>query len=46
MRVLLSPSFWLSMFLSTFLTMCVIYLIKKLGTTYNIPIVSTVAEGV
>lgn len=46
MRVLLSPTWWLSMFISTFLTMCIIYLIKKFGTAYNVPVVSTVAEGV
>lgn len=46
MNVLFKPSWWLQMFLSTLLTMVFMYFIKKLATTYNVPVVSTVAEGI
>lgn len=44
MSTLLSPKWWLSMLFSTFLTMCFIYIIKKVSAKYQIPIVSTVAS--
>lgn len=46
MMSLLKPSFWLQLFLSTFLTMLCIYIIKKVSGAYNIPLVSTVAKEV
>lgn len=41
-----SPNWWISTFVSTLVTMCFIYIIKKVATTYEIPGVSTVAAGV
>lgn len=41
-----SINFWVQTFVSTFITMLVIYAIKKVASQYNIPVVSTVAEGV
>ena len=46
MNRIFSPNFWISLFFSTFFTMLAIYIIKKVSSKYNIPIVSTVAEGV
>lgn len=46
MRRLFSPSFWISTFISTFITMLFIYWIKKLAAKFNIPVISDVAEGV
>lgn len=34
------------LFITTFLTMVMIYLIKKASSKYNIPVVKTIAEGV
>ena len=36
----------LHLFITTFLTMVMIYLIKKYSQQYNIPVVSTIAQGV
>lgn len=41
-----SPNWWISTFISTLVTMCFIYLIKKITATVNIPIVSDVAQTV
>ncbi|MBQ7289036.1 MAG: hypothetical protein IJW78_04830 [Clostridia bacterium] len=41
-----SINWWISTLVSTLVTMCMIYAIKKVATQYNIPVVSTVAEGV
>ena len=41
-----SVNFWLSAFISTFMTMLMIYLIKKVAGTVNIPVVSEVANVV
>lgn len=46
MKVLLSPSWWVSTIVSTLVTMVFIYLIKKVALRYNIPAVSTIAEEV
>lgn len=46
MNKLFSPSFWVNLFLSTFLTMCMIYVIKMVAGKYNIPFVSNVAANV
>ena len=39
---ILTPKFWVQLFLNTLLTMLMIYLIKKLFANTNIPVVSTV----
>ena len=41
-----SINWWISTLISTLVTMCMIYVIKMVATKYNIPVVSTVAEGV
>ncbi|MEB9799786.1 hypothetical protein P4K19_31790, partial [Bacillus cereus] len=46
MGKLFSPSWWVSMFVSTFVTMFFIYLIKKGSEKYNIPVVRPIAEAV
>ena len=46
MRRLLSVNFWLQLFLSTFMTMVMIYLIKKLSSKVNVPIVNDIVESV
>lgn len=46
MRRLLSVNFWLQLFLSTFMTMVMIYLIKKLSSKVNVPIVKDIVEAV
>lgn len=46
MNRLLSPSWWLSMLVSTFMTMVFIYIIKKIATTANVPIVSEIVQEV
>lgn len=46
MGALLKPSFWIQLFLSTFLTMLMIYLIKQTSNKLNIPVVKDIAEAV
>lgn len=46
MSNLLKPSWWISMFMSTFMTMFFIYLIKKMSTAVQIPVVSDVVQEV
>ena len=46
MRRLLSVNFWLQLFLSTFMTMIMIYLIKKLSSKVNVTIVNDIVEVV
>lgn len=41
-----SGKFWLQLFLNTLLTMCAIYIIKKVTATVQIPVVSEVASAV
>ena len=41
-----SLNWWVSTFVSTLVTMCFIYLIKKTTAKFNIPLVSTVAQEV
>lgn len=41
-----TASFWVQLFLSTFMTMVMIYLIKKANEKLNIPVVSEIVEGV
>ena len=42
---ILTPTFWIQLFLNTLLTMLMIYLIKKMFSNVNVPIVSDVIEG-
>jgi len=46
MNSLLSPKWWVSMFITTLMTMVFIYLIKLATTKVNIPFVSTMAQAV
>ena len=46
MNRIFSMSFWVQLFISTFLTMFMIYLIKKANQKLNIPVVSNIVEGV
>lgn len=46
MRRLLSINWWLQLFLSTFMTMIMIYLIKKLSSKVNVPIVNDIVKEV
>ena len=41
-----SMSFWVQLFVSTLMTMVMIYLIKMIAKKVNIPVVSTVVENV
>ena len=41
---LTSPSWWINQFVSTFITICFIYLIKKAFTKINVPVVSEVVS--
>ena len=43
---LLKPSWWVSMFVSTLMTMIFIYLIKKITNKFNVPVLSEITEGV
>jgi hypothetical protein len=46
MHNLFSPKWWVNMFITTFVTMFFIYLIKKGSTKFQIPVVKTIAEEV
>lgn len=46
MNRIFSPSFWVQTFVSTFITMLMIYIIKKIASAVNIPVVSEVAAAV
>ena len=46
MNQLFSPKWWMNQFISCFITMCFIYLIKMIAGNWNIPFVSNVAEAV
>lgn len=41
-----SVKFWIQAFVSTFVTLLMIYLIKKVAGSVNIPVVSEVAQAV
>jgi uncharacterized membrane protein len=43
---LVSPRWWVSMFVNVFVTMIFIYLIKKASKKYDIPVVKNIAEEV
>ena len=40
-----SPSWWLQMLVSTFVTMIFIYIIKKTTANFNVPLVSEITAG-
>lgn len=42
----LSLKWWIGVFTSTFITMCCIYIIKRLNQKVSIPVVSDIVEGV
>lgn len=46
MNRIFSPSFWVQLFISTFMTMIMIYLIKMIATKFNVPVVKQVSEGI
>lgn len=46
MNRIFSVNFWMQTFISTLITMFMIYLIKKMATAVNIPVVSEVASAV
>lgn len=46
MGQIFTPKFWINLFISTFFTMVMIYLIKTIAGKFNIPVVSTIAEAV
>ena len=46
MNKLFSINFWINLFLSTFMTMCMIYLIKKITAKVEIPVVSEITQNV
>lgn len=46
MNRIFSINFWVQTFISTFITMLMIYFIKKIAGTVNIPVVSEVAAAV
>ena len=46
MNKIFSVNFWVQTFVSTFITMLMIYFIKMIATKWNIPVVSDVAQAV
>ena len=46
MGKILTPSFWIQAFVSTFITMVMIYIIKTIANKVSIPVVSDVANAV
>ena len=46
MNRIFSINFWVQTFVSTFVTMLMIYVIKKIAGAVNIPVVSEVASAV
>lgn len=45
MNKLTSPSWWLSMFMSTFMTLCFIYLMKLITAKIDIPVISNIVQN-
>jgi hypothetical protein len=41
-----SPAWWLNMFITTFVTMIFIYLIKRATEKINVPVVSDITKSV
>ena len=46
MNRIFTVNFWIQLFISTFMTMVMIYLIKKANEKLNLPVVSDIVEGV
>ena len=46
LNFLVSPKWWVSMFFNVFVTMCFIFIIKKVSINYQIPVVQTIAKEV
>ena len=46
MNRIFSVNFWVQTFVSTLVTMLMIYFIKKIASTVNIPVISNVAQEV
>ena len=46
MNKIFSLSFWVQAFVNVFITLLIIYVIKTVGSKYNIPVVSDVATAV
>ena len=46
MNKIFSVNFWVQTFVSTFITMLMIYFIKMIASKWNIPVVSDVAQAV
>ena len=46
MNRIFTPGFWVQAFISTFITMTMIYVIKMIAAKTNIPVVSDIAEAV
>lgn len=44
MGSIFNPKFWLQIFISTFFTMCIIFVIKRVSNAFNIPVVKTIAN--
>lgn len=43
---LFSPTWWISMFINTFITLIFIYIIKQIFAKVNVPVVSEMVENV
>lgn len=46
MNRIFTVSFWIQLFISTFMTMVMIYLIKKLNSKVSIPVVNDIVQSV
>lgn len=46
MSKLFSVSFWAQAFVNVFITLLIIYVIKLVGSKYDIPVVSQVSQAV
>lgn len=46
MNRIFSVNFWVQTFVSTFMTMIMIFIIKQLFTKVNVPVVSNIVESV
>lgn len=45
MRKLLSIDFWITAFLTTFVTMCFFYIVKKANEKVQIPVINEIIEN-
>ncbi len=46
MKQIMKPSWWVSMIVSTLLTMFFIYIIKQVTNKFNVPVVSDMANAI